>query len=75
MELKEDNTMGYAKKDLMLSDKGTLLQVIEVLQSKLKRKNHELNQMRTKLNLAKTRLNKMKDTDEFQRKRIIELYN
>jgi hypothetical protein len=66
--------MAYSKKNLMLSDQETLLLVIEELQLKLKKKNNELNTARTKLSLAKTRVMKMKDTVEFQRKRIIELY-
>jgi hypothetical protein len=67
--------MAHGKKDLMLSDKETLIKVIEELQLKLKKKNLELNRARTKLSLAKTRVMKMKDTVEFQRKRIIELYS
>jgi hypothetical protein len=67
--------MAYGKKDLMLSDREALLQVIAELQLKLKKKNVELNLARTKLRLVRTRMLKMKDTVEFQRKRSIELYN
>ena len=61
-------------KNLMLSDKETLLQLIGELRAKLKKKNIELNRARTKLSQARSRMMKMKDTVEFQRKRIIELY-
>ena len=67
--------MAYPKKDLMLSDKETLLQLIDELQRKLKKKNIELNRVRTNLSLAKSRVIKMKDTIAFQRKRIIELHS
>ena len=67
--------MAYGKKDLMLSDKETLLQVIEELQLKLKKKNLVLHRTRLKLNAARNTVLKMKDTVEFQRNRIIELYN
>jgi hypothetical protein len=66
--------MAYLKKELKSGDKEMLLQVIEELQLKLKKKNSELHRVRTKLNVARTRMIKMKDTVEFQRKRIIELY-
>jgi hypothetical protein len=66
--------MARGIKDLMLSDKETLLQLIDELQTKLKKKNFELNRARTKLSQARARMMKMKDTVEFQRKRIIELY-
>lgn len=66
--------MARGTKDLMLSDKETLLQLIEELQSKLKKKNTELYRARLKLRQARSRMMKMKDTVEFQRKRIIELY-
>lgn len=61
-------------KDLMLSDKETLLKVIEELNGKLKKKKMQLHRTRLKLRQAKSRMMKMKDTVEFQRKRIIELY-
>jgi hypothetical protein len=66
--------MAHALKDLMLSDKETLLQLIQDLRIKLKKKNLDLNRTRTKLNQARARMMKMKATVEFQRKRIIELY-
>lgn len=66
--------MARGTKDLMTSDKETLLQLIEELQGKLKKKKQELNRARIKLNQARSRMMKMKDTVEFQRKRIIELY-
>jgi hypothetical protein len=67
--------MANGKKTLMLSDKETLLHVIEELQLKLKKKNTELSRARIKLKAARTRMMKMKHTVEFQRKRIIELYS
>lgn len=66
--------MARGIKDLMLSDRETLLRLIEELQKKLKKKSLELNRARTKLSQARARMTKMKDTVEFQRKRIIELY-
>lgn len=66
--------MARGIKDLMLSDKETLLLLIDELQKKLKKKNFELSRARTKLSKARSRMMKMKDTVEFQRKRIIELY-
>lgn len=66
--------MARGTKDLMTSDKETLLQLIEELQSKLKKKSTELHRVRLKLRQARSRMMKMKDTVEFQRKRIIELY-
>ncbi len=66
--------MARGTKDLMLSDKETLLQLIEELRGKLKKKKQELNRTRIKLSQARSRMMKMKDTVEFQRKRIIELY-
>lgn len=66
--------MARGTKNLMLSDKETLVELIDELQMKLKKKNGELHQVRAKLNQARTRVMKMKDIVEFQRKRIIELY-
>ncbi|HEY0740476.1 MAG TPA: hypothetical protein VGD40_03405 [Chryseosolibacter sp.] len=66
--------MARGTKDLMTSDKETLLQLIEELRGKLKKKNSELHRARLKLSQARSRMMKMKDTVEFQRKRIIELY-
>lgn len=66
--------MAYSKKTLMLSDKETLLHIIEQLQLKLKKKNMELTRVKVKLIAARTRVMKMKHTVEFQRQRIIELY-
>lgn len=66
--------MARGIKDLMLSDKETLIQQIAELQARLKKKNLELHRARTKLAQARSRMMKMKDTVEFQRKRIIELH-
>ena len=66
--------MARDTKDLMLSDKETLLKVVDELRMKLKKKNLELHRVRTKLNHARSRMMKMKDTVEFQRRRIIELH-
>jgi hypothetical protein len=67
--------MAYKKKELMLSDKELLLQVIDELQSKLKKKSMELYRVRAKLTASRRQVMKMKDTVMFQRKRILELYN
>ena len=66
--------MANAKKELVLSDRETLIQVIDDLQAKLKKKKMELHKTRLKLNATKEKVVKMKGTVEFQRNRIIELY-
>jgi hypothetical protein len=66
--------MIHKKKNLILSDRETLLQVIDELQLKLRKKNADIMHLRTKLTSAKAQLSKMKDTVQFQRKRILELY-
>jgi len=58
----------------MTSDREALIQMVFDLQLKLKKKNEELHRARIKLNGAKSRMGKMKDTLQFQRKRILELY-
>lgn len=55
-------------------DKENLLLVITVLQEKLKRKNEQLHRTQIKLNAAKGKLSRMKDTVAYQRKRLLELY-
>ena len=55
-------------------DKENLLLVIAVLQEKLKRKNAQLHRTQLKLNAAKGKLVRMKDTVAYQRKRLLELY-
>jgi hypothetical protein len=62
------------KENLMLRDRDALIQMIEYLQVKLERKNADLVRVRLKLNAAKTRVMKMKDTVAFQRRRILELH-
>ena len=62
------------KKDLIHFEKAQLIELVEELQTKLKKKSTELHQTRTKLHSAKGKLTKMKDTVEYQRKRILELY-
>jgi hypothetical protein len=67
--------MENINKDLLTSDKEALLEIIEDLQSKLKKKNKELYLARTRLSTAKAKMLKMKDTVQFQRQRILELYH
>ncbi len=66
--------MLYTKRDLMTSDKDALLEVIEELRSKLKKKNELLVKTRAKLSVTRHKLRRMKDTVAFQRGRILELY-
>jgi hypothetical protein len=66
--------MSYTKKQIHESDREALIQMVAELQTKLKKRNAELLQARTKLHAARSRMTKMKDTVEFQRKRILELY-
>jgi hypothetical protein len=66
--------MAYRKKKLMSSDTETLVKIIEQLQLKLKKRKIDLDRTRTKLNVARAMVMRMRDTVEFQRKRIIELY-
>ncbi|MFD0999137.1 hypothetical protein ACFQ21_07455 [Ohtaekwangia kribbensis] len=55
-------------------DRENLLLMIAVLQEKLKRKNDQLHRTQIKLNTAKGKLTRMKDTVAYQRKRLLELY-
>lgn len=66
--------MLYTKRDLMASDKDALLEVIEELRSKLKKKNELLIKTRTKLSNTRHKLQRMKATVAFQRGRILQLY-
>ena len=66
--------MSYTKKQIHESDREALIQMVAELQTKLKKRNAELLHARTKLHAARSRMTKMKDTVEFQRKRILELY-
>lgn len=66
--------MSYNKKDLVLHDREKLVELVDELRLKLKKKNVELNLARTKLRMAKARVMKMKDIVETQRRRIIDLY-
>lgn len=66
--------MSYPKKKVQLSDKDSLVEMVLDLQTKLKDKNAELIRVRAKLNSTKGRVVKLKDTVEYQRRRIIELY-
>jgi predicted transcriptional regulator len=56
-------------------EKEYLITLLEDLQSRLRRKNDQLKVTRAKLNFARTRLEKMKSTVEYQRKKILELRN
>jgi hypothetical protein len=67
--------MRYKKKDLLLSDKETLVEVINELQVKLRAKNAALKKTQSKLVEARGKVLKMKDTVQFQRRRIVELYS
>lgn len=67
--------MAYRKKDLLTSDRDTLINIIQELQGKLKQKNIALRTSRTRLNTAKEKMTKMKDTVEYQRQRIIQLHS
>lgn len=66
--------MARNTKDLMSSDRDTLLRLVEALQGKLKKMHAALHRARLKLSQARSRMIKMKDTVAFQRKRIIELH-
>ena len=55
-------------------DKEHLLQVVAILQEKLKRKNEQLYRTRLRLNHVKGKLTKMKETVNYQRRRLLELY-
>jgi hypothetical protein len=68
-------TMRYAKKDLRQQDREALIEIIEELQVKINKRNSELQIARTKLGVARSRVLKMKDTVQFQRKRILELHH
>ena len=63
------------KDNLEEQEKQELVRLVDELQSKLKKKKLELYKTRVKLNSAKSRLRKMKDTVLHQRNRILELYN
>lgn len=54
-------------------EKEYLITLLEDLQTRLRRKNDQLKETRAKLNSARTRLEKMKSTVEYQRKKILEL--
>ncbi len=66
--------MMYTKKNVMESDKDSLIQIVTDLQLKLKKKNAEILRTRTKLNAARSKVQKMEETVRFQRNRILELY-
>lgn len=54
-------------------EKEYLVVLLEDLQTRLTKKNDQLKETRMKLNSARSKLEKMKSTVEFQRKRLIEL--
>ncbi len=66
--------MMYKKKNVLESDKDSLIQIGIDLQLKLKKKNAEILRTRTKLNAAPSKMQKMEDTVRSQRNRILELY-
>ena len=59
---------------MVLHDREKLVELVDELRLKLKKKNVELNLARTRLRIAKARVVKMKDIVETQRRRIIDLY-
>ncbi len=74
MGYKRKVDMRHRKKDLIAYDKETLIRIIGELQDKLKEKNIALRSSQTRLNVVKGRMNKMKNTVEYQRQRIIQLH-
>jgi hypothetical protein len=62
------------KPTLTVSEQNTLIEMVAELESKLKKRNAQLRQARTRLNVAKVRISKMKETVAFQRQRILELH-
>jgi hypothetical protein len=77
LNVKQDKNpvvMTYTKRNVNESDKESLVQIVIDLQSKLKKKNAELHLVRTKLNVSRTKMQKMEETVRFQRQRIIDLY-
>ncbi len=60
--------------DLNKLEKHELLEFAEQLQEKLSKRTKELFSTRQRLSVTRTRLRKMKDTVQFQRQRILELY-
>ena len=67
--------MSITKKKLSLCDREDLIEIIETLNEKVKKKNEELVRVRGKLVQAKSRLIKMQNVINYQRKRIVELYS
>lgn len=55
-------------------EKDQLLEVAVELQKKLTKRTSDLFSTRQKLSASRARLQKMKETVEFQRQRILELY-
>ena len=66
--------MPYPKKTLQACEKEALINIINDLEGRFKKKHAELMRTRKKLSTAKSTIRRMKGTVEFQRKRIIELY-
>lgn len=66
--------MPYPKKTLQACEKEALINIINELEGRFKKKHAELMRTRKKLSTAKSTIRRMKGTVEFQRKRIIELY-
>ena len=62
------------KPTLTVSEQNTLIEMVAELELKLKKRNAQLRQARTRLNVAKVRISKMKETVAFQRQRILELH-
>lgn len=68
-----DKIGGMKKVNFEQFEKEYLITLLEDLQTRLQRKNEQLKETRAKLNSARTRLEKMKSTVEYQRKKILEL--
>jgi hypothetical protein len=62
------------RKNFSECDKPELIEIVKQLQIKLKSKKDELQKVKTKLSITRTKLVKLKDTVIYQRKRILELY-
>ncbi len=60
--------------ELINLEKYQLLELVEALQIKLDKRGKDLFSTRQKLSATRARLQKLKDTVQFQRNRILELY-
>jgi hypothetical protein len=65
-KIKQEDLNNYTKEEL--------LRLVDDLQTTLKKKSELVYQLRIKLGAAKSKINVMKGRVDFQRKRILELY-